>query len=365
MNMTKTPRNRRRFGRLACVVLALAGSGRVRGFSITATRVPESPIIRDSMLPGNLGASINGPSMIRVPTTVEHPLGRYYLYFAHHDGKHIRMAYADRVEGPWTIYEPGALRLKDQNVVENHIASPEAVVDPASHQIFLFYHGWIHNRKNRANWTGDGYDGQWSSVAVSDDGIHFRPIDRSVGPSYLRVFSHDGQWFALNELGVLRRAAKPGEHFDPVCQLVGNDVVDAFDPALRHEPGATPVAQRPATGPHRYSIRHVGIDADRDRLVIYFSCVGHRPERILATVVEMKGPPETWRAHGAIEVLQPETPAEGVDLPLAYSNGGISLTRVRELRDPAVYREGTQAWLLYSIAGEHGIGLAKLQYASP
>jgi hypothetical protein len=59
--------------------------------------------------------------------------------------------------------------------------------------------------------------------------------------------------------------------------------------------------------------------------------------------------------------LQPERAWEGADLPLAYSRGGISETRVRELRDPAVYREGERAWLIYSIAGEHGLGLAKLE----
>jgi hypothetical protein len=44
---------------------------------------------------------------------------------------------------------------------------------------------------------------------------------------------------------------------------------------------------------------------------------------------------------------------------------GISRAHVHELRDPAVYREGTDAWLLFSIAGEHGLGLAKLRYDDP
>jgi hypothetical protein len=109
-------------------------------------------------------------------------------------------------------------------------------------------------------------------------------------------------------------------------------------------------------------MRHVGLDYRGDRLVVYFSCVGHRPERVLATVIKLEGAPETWRAQGTFEVLRPGTAAEGADLPLAYSNGGISRTLVNELRDPAVFREGPQAWLLYSIAGEHGLGLARLNY---
>jgi hypothetical protein len=58
-------------------------------------------------------ANINGPSLIRVPEWIEDPLGTYYLNFAHHKGDHIRLAYADRVEAPWTIHEPGSLALVD------------------------------------------------------------------------------------------------------------------------------------------------------------------------------------------------------------------------------------------------------------
>ena len=57
-----------------------------------------------------LGNNINGPSVIRVPGWVKLPLGKYYMYFAHHAGQFIRMAYADAVEGPWRIYEPGVLQ---------------------------------------------------------------------------------------------------------------------------------------------------------------------------------------------------------------------------------------------------------------
>ena len=47
-----------------------------------------------------MGDNVNGPSLIRVPEWVQGALGRYYLYFAHHDGRYIRMAYADSLTGP-------------------------------------------------------------------------------------------------------------------------------------------------------------------------------------------------------------------------------------------------------------------------
>src|SRR5262245_712640 len=55
-------------------------------------RLEHNPIITGSMLPPGDGDNINGPSLIRVPDWVEAPLGRYYLYFAHHRGTYIRMA---------------------------------------------------------------------------------------------------------------------------------------------------------------------------------------------------------------------------------------------------------------------------------
>jgi len=53
---------------------------------------------------GRMGANVNGPSLIRAPAWLPNPLGRYYLYFAHHQGAYIRLAYADRLEGPWRTY---------------------------------------------------------------------------------------------------------------------------------------------------------------------------------------------------------------------------------------------------------------------
>jgi len=47
--------------------------------------------------------NINGPSVIRVPKWINKPLGKYYMYFSHHKGNHIRMAFANKPEGPWTI----------------------------------------------------------------------------------------------------------------------------------------------------------------------------------------------------------------------------------------------------------------------
>ena len=85
-------------------------------------RFPSNPIIRPHM-DARMGANINGPSLIRTPAWLDNPLGRYYLYFGHHKGEYIRLAFADELTGPWTIYGPGVLHLKEA-YTEGHLASP-------------------------------------------------------------------------------------------------------------------------------------------------------------------------------------------------------------------------------------------------
>ncbi|MGC2198527.1 MAG: hypothetical protein WA633_00030, partial [Stellaceae bacterium] len=58
-----------------------------------AIRLLDRPIITPELHPA-IGRNIQGPSAIRVPDWVEHPLGDYYLYFADHKGRYIRLAYA-------------------------------------------------------------------------------------------------------------------------------------------------------------------------------------------------------------------------------------------------------------------------------
>ena len=347
------------FAVMVATSVVLSGADRPPS-RVIAERLTQNPIISEKMLPGDDGDSINGPSLIRVPAWVKNPLGKYYLYFAHHAGKYLRFAHADRLEGPWTIREGGVLRLTDQHALANHIASPDAVIDEMTRRIFLFYHGRPAVAQKKEIVTGDSEAGQKTSVAVSTDGVHFTPLDVIVGPAYLRVFAHGGRWFALNHSGELRVADELGKPFVTAARIVGDDIAAAVDPLKLGEPDAP--TERAAHGADRYSIRHVGVEVAGDWLNIYFSCVGHRPERILCTTVALAGPPDTWRAQGVSEVLRPEKSWEGADQPLVYSKGGRSREWENGLRDPAVFREGTDAWLIYATAGEHGLALARLRY---
>lgn len=68
-------------------------------------RFGSNPLITWASSP-TVGDNINGPSVIRVPSWLPKPLGPYYVYFAHHSGTCIRLADADDLEGPWSIYAP-------------------------------------------------------------------------------------------------------------------------------------------------------------------------------------------------------------------------------------------------------------------
>jgi hypothetical protein len=142
---------------------------------LRVTRLVDRPIIRPDMMRPAVGANINGPSLIRAPSWAAEPLGRYYLYFAHHRGDHIRMAYADRLEGPWRMHRGGVLNLKQVPMCEHHIASPDMHVDGSARQVVMIFHGRVGEREQR------------SFLARSRDGLHFRAAPEPVGKPYLRV----------------------------------------------------------------------------------------------------------------------------------------------------------------------------------
>jgi hypothetical protein len=52
---------------------------------VTAVRLKQNPLITVETS-RSLGDNVNGPSIIRVPSWIPNPLGRYYAYFGHHKG---------------------------------------------------------------------------------------------------------------------------------------------------------------------------------------------------------------------------------------------------------------------------------------
>jgi hypothetical protein len=317
-----------------CGALALTTAGLAdEPARLKATRLPDNPIIRPEMLPGKDGGNINGPSLIRVPDWLPKPLGKYFLYFADHRGRYIRLAYADRPEGPYKVHEPGTLKLTEVQKAAGvtpdlkgaHIASPDIIVDDAKQEIRIYFHcgftGWGHN----------------SGVAVSKDGLKFEPQGKPLGGPYFRVFQWEGHYYAIDRSASVLRSRDGLRDFQRV---------------------------RPAdlSGLGRVwgSIRHTAVLLDGKRLTVFFSRTGDAPECIMYGRIELAAKPEDWKLGEPIKLLEPEKGYEGIQYENKPSSGGLGV-RLRQLRDPAIYREGNKTYLLYSVAGEMGIAIAELK----
>ncbi len=211
-------------------------------------RLPGNPIITPRS-DSSIGTNINGPSLLRVPRWVTKPLGAYYLYFADHNGKYLRLAYADRLEGPWRIYRPGVLPLS-RSYFTDHIASPEVVVDEARRQIRLYYHGLTPEERT-----------QHTRVALSTDGLQFSAIQEPVGrgSAYWRLFRYGDWWYALAMPGRLYRSRDGVSPFEPGPQLFPTQPTQVHNAVLRQ----------------------------RDRLHVFYTRAGDTPERILTSEVTL------------------------------------------------------------------------------
>ena len=317
-------------------------------------RIGNGPIISPSTHP-SLGNNIQGPSLIKVPHWIESPLGKYYLYFADHKGKYIRLAYSEKIQGPWKIHVPGSLQIENsyyptkppkvnekvlnqiKTRAENngidlsklphdlitelttpHIASPDVHVDDENRRIIMYFHGL------------QDFGQQLSRVALSHDGISFQALPEIIGRTYMRVFKHDGITYAM---------AMPGQFY-------------------RSKDGLTHFEEGPLL--FNSNMRHSALLVRRKHLYVFWTQVGDIPERILLSTIDISRDWSEWNESEAVEVLRPEESWEGAWAPLEPSVRSVAYGIVNQLRDPAIYVEDSRILLLYAVAGESGIGLAEI-----
>jgi hypothetical protein len=267
-----------------------------------------------------------------VPDWVQNPLGKYYLYFAHHKGKFIRLAYADKLSGPWRIHEPGTIHMPEAKALEDHIASPDAHIDEENQIIRMYLHG-SHPGTN-----------QRTVSATSRDGLSFEVSSTILGHSYFRVFAYEGAYYAIDSGGFLNRSDHPDRGWERhETELVGPiHTEDEF--------GARDDVR----------IRHSAVYRRDDILYLFYSRKSDAPERLMMAEVPLRGDWKTWRAGNPLEVLRPELPYEGTAFPNAPSKKGGAIN-VQQLRDPGIFEEEGNLYLLYSVAGEMGIAIAHLE----
>ena len=319
---------------------------------VNVERLCDGPIVGPETHP-SIGANIQVPSLIRGPDWVENPLGRYYLYFADHKGTYIRLAYAAALTGPWQVHAPGSLHLKDSlfptepppvpadggaaamassrasmpgkrshdftvEATTTHIASPDVHVNAKERKIVMYFHGL------------EAFAKQATRVAVSDDGIDFPAKPEILGRTYFRVFHRPDAVYAM---------AMPGQFY-------------------RSRDGYTGFEE----GPRLFNpdMRHAALLQRGDTMHVFWTQVGHAPESILLSSIDLSGDWSTWQDGAPVEILRPEFPWEGADAPIEPSIRSTAYGHVNQLRDPAIYEEDGKVFLLYAVAGESGIALAQV-----
>lgn len=278
-----------------------------------------------------LGDNVNGPSLIRAPRWLAAPLGKYYLYFAHHRGDHIRLACADHLGGPWRIFQGGTLRLA-RTPFDHHLASPDVHVDDDQQRILMYYHGKCrdsaeqHQRGNRSP--------QLTCLAESRDGVNFTLQSLPWATQYFRLFRTSPRYFAL------------GKDDHGARTFHGSAWNGPFTP-----------------GPRLLSrARHAAVAAWDERLLVVYSRIGDAPEHLRACTLTLA---EDWWDRSELtvemdqELLRPEYDWEGADLDIRPSKSGPT-GPAHELRDPAIFREDGVTYLVYAVRGESGLAIARI-----
>ncbi len=299
-----------------------------------AERLANNPVVRADPAHPGIGDNVNGPALIRAPDWLPNPLGRYYLYFGHHRGRFIRLAHAEALEGPWTVHEAGTLRL-EQTPCFDHVASPDVWVDHERHRIRLYYHGPVVHPEGEPDPHDNPIDlmrpvVQRTFWAHSEDGLHFESGRELCGPSYFRVIAMPDAFYALAMPGLLYRSPDGLHDWERGPQLLPDQT------------------------------RHHALLLRGEVLHVFYTRAGDAPERILHATVDVSGDWRGWRAGTETTVLEPQRDWEGAGLALLPSERGQVEEPVRQLRDPCVFVQDGALHLLYAVAGEQGIAIARL-----
>tara|TARA_B100000586_G_C20082253_1_gene415944 strand:+ start:469 stop:1461 length:993 start_codon:yes stop_codon:yes gene_type:complete len=308
-----------------------------------------------------IGQNIQGPSLIKTPDWISNKLAKYYLYFADHKGDHIKLAYSDNLLGPWKILNGGTLQLHQSEflthkpIIPNnydlnkmgisqpdgynpeklqtqyipsrlddmtipHIASPDVHTDDINKKIVMYYHGL------------EKFGFQLTRVATSDDGINFKAEKKTIGRSYFRRFEYKNKTFGMSMPGVFYENSGNISEYTEITTLFDNNM------------------------------RHSALIVINDLLHVFYSNVGDIPERIYLSTINISKPYNEWEESNPIEVIRPVFEWEGATLPLESSSRSAINIPVNQIRDPAIFVENENIYILYSVRGENGIGICSIEF---
>ena len=374
----------------ACLLTFFALSSSVYGqtnSSFELIRLNDSqPIISQNLFADlgveDEGENINGPSLIRIPDWISaddraDPDAVYYLYFGHHTGDYIRMAWAANITGPWHLYQSGAnVALGNRGVLdnggtdievgnnivieENHLASPDVHIDNDNQRIILYFHSGSSTFFN-----GNEMNGQFTWVATSPDGLDFNnriePVRLST--SYVRVFEHGEELYAFDNSSSPKRALDANNPWEPSAGYYSGSTISDLWEARSGQFTQEPLLENLGLARADLRVRHTAVRVVGDELQVFYTRRGDSPERVMMSTVDLSvGDYENWEfSFPPAELLSATSGWEGGQFEPEPSETASAPENVNQLRDPFVFEDTDGSlYLLYAGSGEDGIGMAAM-----
>ncbi len=393
--------------------------------SFEAVRIGEQPVFSEdnfkeigirSSNNSTGGLNINGPSVIKLPDwlPIEERVdsaANYYLYFAHHGGRDIRMAWSSEVMGPYHIFNMGSARdtnvqgdktpgsgvldisLGNPNVAfpfpqTGHIASPDIHIDHINRRIIMFFHA----RNFRSDFSQNTF------VATSRSGLNFNMpkyggesghgvVDQELGEFYFRVFQINGAYLGKPVVSTFAFSNGGKLWVAPLFDSIGNNATftNTKNPggmfSMKWEELDYPLSKVMVTPQiqeegivlrsyHNYdanSPRHFAVHVDSNFIHVFYSARNDIPESIVAVGINLENlsledrvNPLKWHVSKMEHlILSPKLEWEMGNGIFKKSQNGTSIN-VCEIRDPAILVDNEDIYMFYTGSGEEAIGIAKL-----
>ena len=257
----------------------------------------------------------------------------FQIYFAGHKARHIRLAESRELLGPYKLRRfPIAMLTRFSRTRRGHVSSPEIYY--VGKKKYLITHAVPkHPEISQLSYISR----LWFS--------RFTPkIKRLDLPSYARAFIHQGRHFVITRAGKLFEV-------NPKLEILRKTPISKRNLFEKNERD---------NGKH---IRHPMVANIQGRLICFYTCIGDTPERVFASeILDLEG--EKPYFSRPIEIIRPELPYEGADLPITPSTRGSAKRPVNQLRDPYFFTTENKSYLFYSVKGEFGIALCEIDSAA-
>ena len=175
----------------------------------------------------------------------------------------------------------------------------------------------------------DVYVDRRSLCAVSNDCFNWRVQAKRINQTYLRVFLYKHNKYAIAWGG----------------QILRQNPLGIFE-----------------MGPWSFGDqghRHAGVLVRGDKLHVVWTRIGAAPEQILYSTIDMSHSWRDWYATKAQVILKPTFDWEGANLPISTSTIGGLTKQEHALRDPFLFEQSDEVYMVYTGGGETSIGVAK------